>query len=192
LIFSTVHSLTLRDASPGRASLLFRCRNKDNKGLGFRFGWLWALAFFSVIIFTSCDTSRVYDKNTDFADRYWTTEEKPEFEFQINEPEDEYDLFANVRNTASYPNANLYFTYYLTDSTGRVLEKKLMSEFLFDRKTGKPIGSSVLGDIYDHRFLLLKNYKFDLPGKYKVRYEQFMRTDTLRGMLAIGLRVESK
>lgn len=138
----------------------------------------------------SCDSSRVYDQNFDFEDRYWLSGAKPEFEFQIDEVNAGYDLSANIRNETTYPNANLYFTFFLMDSTGKVMEEKLISEFLFDEKSGKPFGSSVLGDIYDHRLPILENYRFSQPGKYKVSYDQSMRTDTLRGVLAIGLRVD--
>ena len=144
----------------------------------------------TILFVLSCDSSRIYDQNFDFEDRYWLAGEKPEFEFQIDEPNTGYDLFASIRNETTYPNANLYFTYVLMDSTGKVLEEKLVSEFLFDRKSGKPFGNSVLGDIYDHRFPLLENYRFQQPGNYEVQFEQSMRADTLRGVLAVGLRVD--
>ena len=139
---------------------------------------------------TSCDTRRVYEKNQDFAHRYWLAADRPQFEFEIQDPSLKYNIYINVRTESNFPNANLYYIYTLTDSTGKELEEKLVSEFLFDKKTGKPLGSSGLGDIYDHRFLLLPDYSFSHPGKYRIHYEQFMRTDTLRGILAIGLRVE--
>lgn len=144
----------------------------------------------SLLIFSSCDPGRVYEKNIDFEKRFWAITEQPQFEFVIDDPAAKYNLYVNLRNEVSYPNANLYFTYYLTDTTGKVLEKKLVSELLFDQKTGKPLGESGLGDIYDHQVLLQRGYRFERPGKYIMRYEQFMRTDTLNGMLAVGLRVE--
>jgi gliding motility-associated lipoprotein GldH len=70
------------------------------------------------------------------------------------------------------------------------MKRALMTEYLFDAKTGKPFGKSGIGDLYDHRFLLLKNYQFKSKGKYRMKFEQFMRTDTLPGILAVGLRVE--
>jgi gliding motility-associated lipoprotein GldH len=65
-----------------------------------------------------------------------------------------------------------------------------MNEFLFDASSGEPFGNSGLGDIYDHQFLLLKDYQFKKPGKYVMTFEQLMRTDTLQGVLAVGLRIE--
>ena len=58
-------------------------------------------------------------------------------------------------------------------------------------KTGKPFGTSGLGDIYDHRFELLKDYQFPTRGKYRIKLEQMMRMDTLHGILAVGVRVEN-
>ncbi len=97
-----------------------------------------------------------------------------------------------VRNESDYPFANLYYQWQLKDSTGRELDKKLASDYLFDQKTGWPLGNSGLGNIYDHRFHLLEGYTFPYNGKYTLQYEQFMRTDTLRGILAVGLRIERK
>ena len=65
-----------------------------------------------------------------------------------------------------------------------------MTVLLFDAKTGKPLGKSGIGDLYDHRFILLNNYKFKNKGKYRIVFEQFMRMDTLPGIMAVGLRVE--
>jgi gliding motility-associated lipoprotein GldH len=61
---------------------------------------------------------------------------------------------------------------------------------LFDQKTGRPNGSSGLGDLFDHRISLLSNYHFERPGAYTVSLEQFNRRDTLQGVLAVGVRVE--
>jgi gliding motility-associated lipoprotein GldH len=36
----------------------------------------------------------------------------------------------------------------------------------------------------------MKDYQFAKPGTYKVKLEQYMRMDTLPGIVAVGLRVE--
>jgi gliding motility-associated lipoprotein GldH len=142
------------------------------------------------VMAAACDNTRVYEKYVDFDQRYWVVNEKPEFEFQIADTSRKYTIYSNVRNSVSYPWSRLFVTYYLQDSTGRDIRKDLINEYLFDVRSGKPFGESGLGDIYDHQFLLLKDYRFSQPGKYKMKFEQFMRTDTLQGILAVGLRVE--
>ena len=152
------------------------------------------ILFLSMIIciaLQACDHSRVYEQNVDFPERYWMVGEKPEFEFTIDKPADRYTLYGNIRNSVSYPYSRIFFTYYLQDSTGAEIQKKLVTQYLFDAKSGKPFGNSGLGDIYDHRFELLKDYQFKYRGKYKIKFEQLMRVDTLQGILAVGLRVEN-
>ena len=149
-----------------------------------------SVLFLSALFFTSCDESRYFEKNIDFQEPYWLALDKPAFDFEIEDVEQKYNLYITLRNESSYPNSNLYFTYYLTDEEGLEVQKELVSHFLFDKKTGKPLGNSGLGDIYDHRFALVTDYSFQKPGRYSIHYEQFMRTDTLRGILSVGLRIE--
>ena len=143
-----------------------------------------------VVTFFSCDDDRLYEKNLDFNSRYWLANEKPSFDFEIKDSLDSYNLYCNVRNSLEYPFARIFITFYLQDSTGNQMEKHMVSQLLFDERTGEPFGESGLGDLYDHRLLLRKNYKFPHPGKYAVVFEQYMRKDTLTGVLAVGLRVE--
>ena len=143
-----------------------------------------------IALFFSCDEQRVYEKNEDLESRYWLVNEKPAFDFEISDSLQSYNLYCNVRNSLEYPFARIFITYYLQDSTGAQIEKQMVSQLLFDEKTGEPFGESGLGDLYDHRIALVKNYKFPRTGKYTISYEQFMRKDTLAGILAVGLRVE--
>ena len=53
------------------------------------------------------------------------------------------------------------------------------------------IGTSGLGDVYDQQIPVLKKYRFSKPGSYSMKFEQFMRTDTLAGILAVGFRLEA-
>lgn len=148
--------------------------------------------FFLLAIFAAgCDDTRLYEKNYDFEKRVWLVDDKPTFDFEISNTAQRYNLYCNVRNSVAFPYARLFVKYQLKDSLGKVLNEQLVPAFLFDQHTGQPQGSSGLGDIYDQRFPILTNYQFDKPGTYKVSFEQYMRKDTLEGILAIGLRVES-
>ncbi|HWA35726.1 MAG TPA: hypothetical protein VG737_16400, partial [Cyclobacteriaceae bacterium] len=73
---------------------------------------------------------------------------------------------------------------------GKEISKKLVFNDLFDEKTGRPLGDSGLGDLYDHRFPILQDYSFSNPGKYSLKLDQFNRQDTLQGVIAVGVRVE--
>jgi gliding motility-associated lipoprotein GldH len=144
-----------------------------------------------VCFLSSCDSNRIYETNHDFEDRTWKVNQAPEFEFKIDDPGKKYNLYFNVRNSLDYPYSRIFVNYHLQDSIGNDLQSKLITHDLFDEKTGAPLGSSGLGDLYDHQFVLLSNYDFKFPGKYKVKLEQYTRQDTLKGMLAVGVRVET-
>ena len=143
------------------------------------------------LLFCACDSSRVYEYNKDFKDRSWKVKDTAVFDFRIKNTAVKYNLYYNVRNTIDYPYARLFIHYSLTDSLGNVLSKKLINNDLFDQKTGQPNGTSGLGDIYDHQFLLLDNISFAYHGKYFLKLEQYMRQDTLPGVMAVGVRVEN-
>lgn len=146
--------------------------------------------FFVAVFFLACDDSRVYEKNHDFEDRNWLVNDTATFEFQIKDTSTNYNLYCNIRNSVAFPYSRVFINYYLQDSAGATLQKKLTEAFLFDRETGKPLGSSGLGDIYDQRLPVINNYRFPYAGKYKMTFEQYMRIDTLQGIIAVGLRVE--
>ncbi len=132
----------------------------------------------------------MFEKNIDFQKSQWLHTEKPSFEFRIRNTGMRYNLYCTVRNTSTYPFARLFFNYAVKDSTGKVLNNDLQSLFLFDAKSGKPLGTSGIGDVFDHRVPLLSNHEFKFTGRYTVEFEQYMRLDTLDGISAVGLRVE--
>ena len=142
------------------------------------------------VLFFSCDDQRVYEKNTDFGSRYWVVSQKPVFDFEVPDSLNAYNVYCNVRNSLEYPYSRIFITWYLQDTLGTTIQKDLVQQMLFDDKTGEPLGDSGLGDLYDHRILLMQNHRFSRPGKFSIAFEQFMRTDTLRGILSVGLRVE--
>ncbi|HRI78245.1 MAG TPA: gliding motility lipoprotein GldH [Cyclobacteriaceae bacterium] len=142
------------------------------------------------LIVTSCDSQRVYEDQTEFQDRSWKVTEEPRFNFTIPDTVARYNIYYNVRNSLSYPYARIFVTFHLYDSLGKELSENLVNNDLFDQKTGAPFGSSGLGDLYDHQFLLLKHHRFHARGNYSIKLDQMMRKDTLQGILAVGIRVE--
>jgi gliding motility-associated lipoprotein GldH len=139
---------------------------------------------------SGCDPNVVINKNYDIEDRSWNINEIPSFEFEIQNPEKRYNFYYNIRNTIEYPYNNLYVTYYLEDTLGNVISSELHNMDLFERKTGAPKGSTVLGDIYEHLILALPSFKFDTAGVYRFRMQQYMRMQELPEIVSVGLKVE--
>jgi gliding motility-associated lipoprotein GldH len=147
--------------------------------------------FILAVLCAACDDTRVYEKYSDFEQQAWLLNDTVGFNFLVTDTLQTYNLYCNIRNSVDYPYSRLFFNYYLQNDAEEILEKKLQQTYLFDQQTGKPAGTSGLGDIYDHRVPLMRKYKFPRTGKYRVWFEQYMRKDTLEGILAVGLRVEN-
>lgn len=150
------------------------------------------VAFYLMLAFieVSCDNRRLFEDNREFTDRSWKVTEEPKFQFAVKDTSARYNLYFNIRNSLNYPYARIFITFHLYDSAGKELIKKLVNDDLFDQKTGRPLGDSGLGDLYDHQFTVLKNHQFTYPGQYSIKLDQFMRQDTLQGVIAAGVRIE--
>jgi gliding motility-associated lipoprotein GldH len=93
-----------------------------------------------MLIFFGCDSNRVYEKNHDLEERAWISTEHPVFEFTVQDTSTAYNLYCNVRNSVTYPYSRIFINYSLQDSTGTSVTKSLISSFLFEEKTGTPLG----------------------------------------------------
>ncbi len=144
---------------------------------------LWAILLFG------CDNSGVFEQNINFDKKQWLKDSSKVFRFDIRDAEKAYNIYWNVRNTISFPYQNLYITYYLEDTLGHRIATDLNNMQLFAPKTGKPYGDGS-GDLFSHQFLALPNYHFDSAGMYQLRLQQYMRIDTLKDVVSIGVRVE--
>lgn len=142
------------------------------------------------LLFVACDGSRVYEENIDFSDRSWLADDTKRFGFAVTDSAAAYNIHCNVRSTLDYPNYNLYVKYWLYDSVGRPVTSDLKNIVLFDPKTGVPEGKSSIGDIFSYQVPLVEDYTFNYPGDYTLVLQHFMRYDTLREVVSVGVRLE--
>ncbi len=147
------------------------------------------LLLFTLITLASCETNTVFKDNVDLQDAKWPVKTVPSFSFEIKDITKTYNLYYNLRNTKSYPYYNLYVTRTLIGPGGKTIGRNLDELILANPTTGKPTGNG-LGDIYDHKFLAIKNQKFPSPGTYTFKVEQYMRQDPLPEIQSVGLTVE--
>jgi len=135
----------------------------------------------------SCNSNRVYEQNADI-DKYWLADSTIQFDFDINNSLQDYNLYFNVRNGVNFPHSNLYFKYALKDSVGSTLEAELVNFNLFHPKSGYPLGNGV-GDIFEHQYELLVKYQFPNNGKYQLSFQQYMRYDSLPEIYSVGYTI---
>lgn len=154
------------------------------------FGCLVSLCL--VLGLTSCQPDGLFKGKIDMPEEGWALTQKPTFEFEIPDNAAPYQFAYIVRNSMEYPYYNLFIRHTLRNEKKEVLQTKLEELTLFDAKTGKPFGAG-LGDLFDHKIVSKSlNRRVPLPpGKYTLELEQFMRQDTLAGVMTVGISVET-
>ncbi|MCH8903359.1 MAG: gliding motility lipoprotein GldH [Bacteroidetes bacterium] len=142
---------------------------------------------FLVYSLESCDTNRVFEKNTKIKDYVWMHDQKITFEVEITDTATLYNIYINVRHTGSYPMQNLWVKIETIFPTGKALSQELSLPLA--EKTGKWLGDG-LGDIWDRSIMIQENAYFDETGLYTFNIEQNTRRTQLWGVMDIGLRIE--
>lgn len=135
-----------------------------------------------------CSCNATYQHTRVLPAAQWPTALLPEFQFTIQEAAQPYDVYLLMDITPDYPFQNLHVTYYLKNYADEVLQEALKTYSLFDATTGKPLGNG-WGSTKRHVVKLLANYQFAQPGTYTLQLAQFMRTDTLAGIAAVGIKI---
>jgi gliding motility-associated lipoprotein GldH len=143
-----------------------------------------------IAICFACEVAGIYKSIEDFKEGRWASKQPITFSFEIKDETVPYNIYYYVRNSLSYPYYNLYIAQDLKNVTGNALNLPKLKELtLFDPTSGKPYGDG-LGDIFDHKILVLRDYKFPQKGKYSLKLAQDMRQESLVGILSVGIGIE--
>ena len=149
----------------------------------FRLGTIVCL---SLALF-SCAEERVFEEFKSIENESW--QELDTISFNLNLPDNNSGpQLIGVRFNEDYQFSNLYIRFLSKDSSGVILENKLLNVPLFDSKKGTPLGKG-FGDTFT---------KFDtLPFPYKngiasISLIQYMRKEEVPGIEAIGFKVLRK
>lgn len=137
----------------------------------------------------SCDSNAVFKDHEDIDDGMWYVKNEPSFTFEITDISQPYNVYYLVRNSIGYPYYNLFVKRFLLNDKNKVVNEALNELILMDERTGKPMGDG-LGDLFDHKIVALKNYRFPKAGKYSFKVRQYMRQDPLPGIMSMGVSVE--
>jgi len=146
-----------------------------------------SLVLLSIILFSACDSKRIFEKNIEITDNTWDVSQKMKFEVTITDTVSGNNVFINLRHADNYPYSNLFLFINTTFPNGKTTRDT--AECILADDKGKWFGKG-LGDIWEARILFKRNVRFSQGGTYIFEYEQAMRIDKLNGIMDIGLRIE--
>ncbi len=137
--------------------------------------------------FVACNNNSVYDRYTAIPDMKWAAKNPVVFNVEITDTINAHNVYINIRNSSKYENMNLFLFVHTTSPSGAELIDTMECTLADDR--GKWLGSG-WGDIYDNRFLYKKQVRFPVQGEYTFKITQAMRTEELKNISDVGLRID--
>lgn len=153
---------------------------------------LGLLMSFSIVLFISCDSNRVFEENREIEQGIWNVLDTITFQVEIVDSINPHDIYINVRNSGTYTFSNL-FMFVTTSFPNGKMSKDTVECILADQKGW--LGSG-LGDIWDNQILYRNRVRFPLLGRYTFTYEQAQRSggkaliEDLPGIMDVGIRIE--
>ncbi|WP_074224870.1 gliding motility lipoprotein GldH [Algoriphagus halophilus] len=133
---------------------------------------------------SSCSDDRVFEEFKALPTQNWAMEDSLHFDLSAVQLQDNQSLIA-FRFNEEYAFSNCYVRVLSQDSTGTIIENKLINVPLFDSKTGEP-----LGDGFGSTYTFYDSLPFQLPNHTKkVTLLQYMRQNQLPGIEAVGLKI---
>lgn len=140
-----------------------------------------------LLTIVSCDPDRVYEEFSEIPLHVWNVDHKPVFRAFLTDTVAPHNIYINIRNGSGYSYRNLYIFLTTTSPTGQWIRDTVDCILADDR--GKWYGSG-WGDIHELRVLYKQNIRFPVSGYYSFEFEQAMRTEHLKDIYDIGLRIE--
>lgn len=142
------------------------------------------LFFLLVMLAFGCSDDRIYEDFQAVPSGNWGIQDTLRFDLGDLELDGKKSLIA-VRFNESYSFSNCYVRVISYDSAGVVIENKLINVPLFDSKSGEPLGKG-MGSTYTKYDTLPFSFK---PETRSLTFLQYMRTDQLTGIEAVGLKI---
>jgi gliding motility-associated lipoprotein GldH len=144
------------------------------------------LLVFIIIIFSSCDSRKIYEKYYDIERITWNRFDIKTFEVDIKDTPAKYDFYLALRHHTEIPfreiTANI--TIYTPSGETRSMNCKIMLK----DKDGKLLGDG-MGDLWDILYPARKGLEITQPGTCKVEISSTMSQADLPGIMQVGLVV---
>jgi len=147
--------------------------------------------FFIILItlFSACDKNKVFDQYKVLPEAGWHKDSLQIFELNIANTLQTNNMYINVRNDIKYKFSNLWLFIEIEspDSTA----KTDTFEIVLADPSGKWMGTG-FGGIKTSQIMYKRSINFPKSGLYKINIRHGMRSNLLKGIRDIGIRVEKQ
>ena len=148
-----------------------------------RAGWM----ILGMLLLISCSRDTLFVQNVPLDPDGWRADQFIRFDVPVQDTYGSYSIYLQVRNDGRYENSNLWLFVTTHSPTGATLRDTI--EIRLADEEGRWLGRGAGG-----RYSLQIPYRFTVrfpeAGNYLFEIEQGMRTQLLRYITDIGLRIE--
>lgn len=143
------------------------------------------------LMMAGCTDHVVFQQDEQVPGGTWARTWKPQFAIDITDTLSQRDIYLDIRHTGDYRFSNIYIFTTLEGPGGHSFTDTV--ECTLADPTGRWYGKGT-GFIFSDRFqahvLYRTNNRFPRSGRYVFTLEQAMRTDSLEGVIDVGVSVE--
>lgn len=142
-----------------------------------------------ILLFSSCDEQRVYEKNTDFESAEWSSTDTLRFEVAILDTAKK-NVYVNIRHQFDFAWRNVWLNLSIQFPNDSIYTTAL--NIPLSQPDGQWYGDCT-GDVCLVQLPLqsMTNYSFPDTGTYVFSLNHEMREDPLKATLSAGIRIEN-
>ncbi|MDR1974984.1 MAG: gliding motility lipoprotein GldH [Bacteroidales bacterium] len=144
------------------------------------------LLCFAATLF-SCKNDTIIDGMYETPAPFWSPRQAIPIEANISDTAALYDVFFSVRNTTDYPYANAFFLVKTTFPSDEKYTDTI--ECILADATGRWLGGG-MGHYRTRVFLMKNRIKFPRAGIYHFDIQHAMRSDTLKEISDVGIKIK--
>jgi gliding motility-associated lipoprotein GldH len=135
----------------------------------------------------SCNSVDICNQKQTITNNIWVRDQTADFDVEIKDSIQKYDVSIVVRHASHYPYANLVVELFMIFPTG---EERVKEHSLMLRNPDGSFKGEGLGDIWDISIPIYKNHVFSTLGKYKFTIRNVMPVHETPGLMEIGLNIK--
>lgn len=140
------------------------------------------------IIFPSCkNENQVFIDREVFEGYNWDRKIKPEFSFEVKDPDYRIDTYIDVRYIVGYANNDIKIKF--TETTPSGASNPLVVTIPIKKSNGELYGE-VAGNMVDISYPYQLNALPPEAGTYTVQFEHVMPEEIVRNFMSLAFRVE--
>lgn len=136
----------------------------------------------------ACRQNLVFEQYQNISDQKWYKDSVLVFNVAIEDTTQNNNFIINVRNDVDYQYSNLWLFLSIEQPDGKILDDKF--EVALADPSGQWLGNG-FGGLKTREAVYRRNIFFPVSGEYKIRIQQGMREDYLKGISDIGVRIEA-